>query len=600
MKPETRFALRLFASQGFIALLAFGFAAFFASRLLVLDAAAAVSARSSYLLGFCVHVLVLGIGTVRETQRNALVLQRDPADARPPDVYYLYRVSLHLVGFALIGCVLSVVAMSLAPIGDAPLAVRGSVALLGFNALIGLHLGGYVMLRHIVGGELTHALPAVAGQASRLHSMAQSRTGTISLRMALGVGVSVYFVAQGALLQTGAHLRAALEEGRLETARDLETVLSMASPEVRSKIEPLAHAASMSASRVSQTPSHPAGAPAPLRGRGGGVAAGFLFSLLISLGALGAGSLLGRSYAGALRRVAREIRGMGEEAQGVRAELLDTSRYRDVTDLLLAVGELGYLFQRFAIAKNTAAVSNIRTERMRAQFLTSMSHDLKAPMNAVLGFAELLSRHPLSAGQHESVTIIKQRGEELMLLIQTVLDSARLEAQSFVLSPEPHVLEQLVQASLERSADLGNDGEVEVLADLTEAHDVSVDGERVRFAILLLLRTAMRLTSAGLAVYVRVVGRRSLGQVELVIESSGGTLSPAELSRVFEAFHYTADARKFGSLGLGLSLAQSIVVLSRGAIEVSSADNGALCIVVRLPTQRDTDPALTAADVNRT
>lgn len=597
MSGELRFGLRLLGSQLLTSLVAFAFAAFLAARLLMLDAAAAEEAHRGFLVGFFVHALVLTLGAAREIKlaRGLFRALSLGLKISATETFHLYRVSMYLSGFALLGAVISALVIALVPLGAAtvPASVRGSFGLFGFTALLGFHLAGYVALRQIVGQVLTRVDPGVAGRASRVHALTLQRTGTIALRVALGVGLSVYFVAQGALLQTGAHVRAALDAQRREIARDLDTVMAMGPPEVRAAIEPKARAAGMSQAGAPTAPSLTiAGAPAPLSGRSGFALVVFVIAFVASASALLAGAGLGRSYARALSRAAEEIRSMGDDAPGVRVELLDTSRYRDVTDLLFAVGELGHLFQRFAIAQNTAAASNVRTERMRAQFLTSMSHDLKAPMNAVLGFAELLSRHHLTAGQAENVQIVKQRGEELMLLIQTVLDSARLEAESFVMDASSQSLEGLMREAVQKAAELGSDHDVEIVCELHEEHEIVVDPERLTFAFLLLLRTAQRLTSPGLEVQVRAGGHRSLGIVELIIESSGGALAPAELSRMFEAFHYTAEARKFGSLGLGLSLAQSIIALSRGTIDISAADSGALRIAVKLPTPRDTDPSL--------
>ena len=78
-----------------------------------------------------------------------------------------------------------------------------------------------------------------------------------------------------------------------------------------------------------------------------------------------------------------------------------------------------------------------------------MSHDLKAPLNAILGFAELVSRGPLSDGQRESVTIIEQRGRELLHLVDTILDAARVEAGALTVSPEwTHAGDVVMQAIL--------------------------------------------------------------------------------------------------------------------------------------------------------
>lgn len=596
MRPELRFGLRLFAAQLLASVIAFTFAALLASRLLVLDVAGAAEAQRAFGLGLCVHAGIVGVGAWRAARQSAALFAAMSSNEKlaPTTVFHLYRVSVDVSGFALIGAVIAAAAMALVPMGAAtmPLSVRVSFGLFGFTSLLGFHLAGFVLLRQIVGDVLVRVPPAVAGRASRVHAITLQRTGTIALRVALGAGLSVYFVAQGALLQSGAHVRASLEAQRREIALDLDVVTAMGSPDARARVLPLARAAGMTETGVATTLRVGPGTPEPLTSRSGFALVVFLVAFLASASAMVAGGLLGRSYARALSRAADEIRSMGDDAQGVRVELLDTSRYRDVTELLFAVGELGHLFQRFAIAQNTAAASNVRTERMRAQFLTSMSHDLKAPMNAVLGFAELLSRHELTAGQAENVHIVKQRGEELLLLIQTVLDSARLEAESFVMEPSSYVLETLVREAAQKTLELGNDHGVEVVTDLHDEHEIIVDAERLTFALVLLLRTAQRLTSPGLQVHVRSGGERSLGVVTLVIESSGGALAAAELSRMFEAFHHTTEARKFGSLGLGLSLAQSIVALSRGSIAVSAAESGALRIDMRLPTPRDTDPLI--------
>ena len=73
-----------------------------------------------------------------------------------------------------------------------------------------------------------------------------------------------------------------------------------------------------------------------------------------------------------------------------------------------------------------------------------MSHELKAPLNAVLGFAAILEQGPLTDGQRESVGIIEQRGRELQYLIETILDTARAAAGELSLELEHTSVEALV------------------------------------------------------------------------------------------------------------------------------------------------------------
>src|SRR5262249_42185106 len=131
-----------------------------------------------------------------------------------------------------------------------------------------------------------------------------------------------------------------------------------------------------------------------------------------------------------------ELEAMGV-ADVLRGERMPAgARFQSVSALMKAADELGGVFREFAGAQQRAIDARGATERMRGLFLASISHDLQAPLNALLGFADLVSRGALTEGQKESVAIIAQRGRELLYLINTILDSARVEAGELTVSPE--------------------------------------------------------------------------------------------------------------------------------------------------------------------
>src|SRR5262249_21579962 len=106
----------------------------------------------------------------------------------------------------------------------------------------------------------------------------------------------------------------------------------------------------------------------------------------------------------------REVRRAGV-AEVMRGTIIShEARFSTLHNLLEAIDTLGGIFREFASAQQRSIDAREATERMRGLLLASMSHDLKAPLNAVLGFTELVRRNPLTKEQHESLAIIEQRG----------------------------------------------------------------------------------------------------------------------------------------------------------------------------------------------
>src|SRR4030095_2481752 len=142
------------------------------------------------------------------------------------------------------------------------------------------------------------------------------------------------------------------------------------------------------------------------------------------------GSMLGTALCRDLRAATRAGRELGTEAVlsgGTR--VVRAARFRMVARLGRAIEQLAARFRIFAKAQERSIDARQAAARMRGLFFASVSHDLKSPLNAILGFTELV-RHSeeLSPGQAESLELIDRRGRELLALIETILDAARVEA----------------------------------------------------------------------------------------------------------------------------------------------------------------------------
>jgi len=254
---------------------------------------------------------------------------------------------------------------------------------------------------------------------------------------------------------------------------------------------------------------------------------------------------------------------------------------------LSSVDALGGIFREFASAQQRAIEAREATERMRGLLLASMSHDLKAPLNAVLGFAELVGRNELTEGQHESLAIIEQRGRELLMLIDTILDSARVEAGELEVTPEETHVGDVVMSSVLEARDLAVGTEVQIKGEIQPGMPtLLVDGTRIVQALTAVVMTAVRFSHKGI-VPVRATLPGEGDRLQVEVETSGEGLPMGEREKIFDAFKSAESARRHGALGLGLQLARSIVEIHGGSVEMDAAGQGGMVFRVWLPVAND-------------
>jgi signal transduction histidine kinase len=295
------------------------------------------------------------------------------------------------------------------------------------------------------------------------------------------------------------------------------------------------------------------------------------------------GSRIGLWFAADVALATRAVRetGAADVVRGTRVRR--EARFGSVVALMDAIDALGNVFRQFASAQEASIEASAATERMRGLFLASMSHDLKGPLNAILGFAQLVSQSPLTAGQAESLSIIEQRGRELLVLIQTILDSARVEARALRVTPDWTMIGDLVMSAVLEARELAVGGSVEVVGEIQPGvPKLFVDSSRIVQALTAIVSSAVRFTEKGV-VRVRATLPAGSESLRIDVEAEGRTAPSAEREKIFEAFKDADQARRHGSLGLGLSLARSILQIHGGTIEANMTPDGGCVFQVHLP-----------------
>ena len=231
-------------------------------------------------------------------------------------------------------------------------------------------------------------------------------------------------------------------------------------------------------------------------------------------------------------------------------------------------------------AREAALEEARRLARLRSDFLARMSHELRAPLNAILGFTQnLLDDRELGERATRNVAIIRQSGEHLLALINDVLDLARIDAGRIELHPEPVDLMQCLQVVTDiirvKADEKGLSFGVVRAPGLPGA--VRVDELRLRQVLLNLLSNAVKFTDTGqLTLRVSPASSASApAQVRLrfEVEDSGVGMSEAQMTRIFEPFEQVGEARRRSAgAGLGLAISRQLVNLMGGEIQVRSRE----------------------------
>ena len=222
----------------------------------------------------------------------------------------------------------------------------------------------------------------------------------------------------------------------------------------------------------------------------------------------------------------------------------------------------------------------------KTTFLSNMSHDIRTPMNAVLGFTTLLNRDAENPAKvREYTKKIMASGQHLLSLINDILDVSKIESGKVVLNLEEFDLSGVtssVCAIIQPMAkDKGQDFQMYVTG---IRHECLVGDEtRINQVLINLLSNAVKYTPEGGHIRLRMIGREQRSpqyeRIRIEVEDDGYGMTPEYLTTIFDAFTRAENSttNKVQGTGLGMAITKSIVELMGGTIEVfSQVDRGSL------------------------
>ena len=214
--------------------------------------------------------------------------------------------------------------------------------------------------------------------------------------------------------------------------------------------------------------------------------------------------------------------------------------------------------------------------KAKQQFLSNMSHEIRTPMNAIIGFTKVVLKTDLSAKQKEYLMAIKMSGDALIVLINDILDLAKVDAGKMTFEKTPFKLALSISAMLHLFETKIQEKNLKLVKEYDNRIPEVLMGDPVRLhqIILNLVSNAVKFTSEG-TINVQVVLLHEDDEqvtIEFAVTDTGIGISEDKIAKIFDNFQQASSntARLFGGTGLGLAIVKQLVEPQGGAITVKS------------------------------
>lgn len=257
----------------------------------------------------------------------------------------------------------------------------------------------------------------------------------------------------------------------------------------------------------------------------------------------------------------------------------------DLTDQKRGEEDRARLLESERQARSAAEAAN----RLKDDFLATLSHELRTPINAVFGWVQLMSRGTMDAAStQEGLRVIERGVRTQVRLIDELLDVNRVESGKFSISDDPIELPSVLHAALDTVAPDASEKGI-TLVRRGEVGPLMLRGDATKLQQVFwnLLSNAIKFTPAGGRIETHIEHRDT--SVCISVADTGQGIPREFLPKVFERFRQgdSSITRKHGGLGLGLTIAKCIVEMHGGTIEArSDGEQRGSTFIVTLPTRR--------------
>eukprot|EP00760_Papus_ankaliazontas_P036656 PhM_4_TR8370/c1_g1_i1/m.66038 len=252
-----------------------------------------------------------------------------------------------------------------------------------------------------------------------------------------------------------------------------------------------------------------------------------------------------------------------------------------------------------ATLRPTGALRESESEQLRSkdEFINFICHEIRNPLNGVLGMVTMLQETPLTDEQFRYLSCLEHSGELLKKLLNDLLDFQRINAMKMVLLPTPHSIQALLESVVLMWQHEVSRKPVDftLFIDPTLCPQCLIDGVRFKQVIINFLSNAFKFTSKG---YVHVAvnvqeDTPDRQNVQVEIMDTGVGMREHETERLFTQFSQvdnTHAGKAYGGTGLGLHIARNLIQLMHGSVKVHSVFGEGSSFTLTIPVEKDTRP----------
>jgi len=229
-----------------------------------------------------------------------------------------------------------------------------------------------------------------------------------------------------------------------------------------------------------------------------------------------------------------------------------------------------------------------RANEAKGRFLANVSHELRTPLNAIIGFSEMLMQEEMmrldQARRQEYAGLIRDSGEHLLNLVNSILDMSKIESGNFEITPEPFALAPLLTSCAQIMQLKAHEGGVALSTDIAaDLPEIIADKRACRQILLNLIANAVKFTKSGGSVAIAV--RREGSSLALSVADTGIGIASGDLARLGTPFFQARATydRPYEGTGLGLSIVKGLAELHGGRVDFASTVGRGTRVTVRLP-----------------
>lgn len=270
-----------------------------------------------------------------------------------------------------------------------------------------------------------------------------------------------------------------------------------------------------------------------------------------------------------------------------------------ISVVLLGSGSIAYVSihksrneVRAANRKLLAANEELaEANRAKSNFLAATSHEVRTPLNGILGMAEvMLMENKLDAANRQRVETVKSAGSTMLALIDDILDISKMEAGKMTLAEETVDLQDLILETVNLWEAPAKAKNIKLIVDAGGCPETIVsDEKRLRQILFNLVSNAVKFTQGGEVCITAAETLDAAGEwLEIKVADTGIGVPDGELHAIFDSFHQveTGAARRYGGTGLGLAITRNIARAMGGEVDVRSRTGEGSVFTVALPLVR--------------